>query len=123
MSEGALRVRLLRARRALRAALSADDDLRAQLEDLGLTLPASDGWQESRIWCPFCGASYLRYRIDRETGEYAFHCAGGCAGLPVAGRAKGPRSGERGQQPQIASRAPLSHARFSLPHRLLTTLG
>ena len=89
VSEGALRVRLSRARRAVRAALSADNDLRAQLEDLGHTLPASDGWQESRIWCPFCGASYLRYRIDRETGEYAFHCAGGCAGRAVAGSAKG----------------------------------
>jgi RNA polymerase sigma factor (sigma-70 family) len=88
VSDGALRARLMRARQAMRAALAADGDLRDQLEDLGLTLPATDGWQDSRIWCPFCGASYLRYRIDRETGEYAFHCAGGCAGHAVAGGAK-----------------------------------
>ena len=88
VSEGALRVRLARARQALREALAADDDLRAQLEDLGLTLPTSNGWTESRIWCPFCGASRLRYRIDRETGEYAFHCAGRCAGRAVAGAAR-----------------------------------
>lgn len=85
VSEGALRVRLTRARQAIREALGADDDLRAQLDDLGLTLPAASGWIESRIWCPFCGASYLRYRIDRETGEYAYHCAGDCAGHAVAG--------------------------------------
>ena len=88
VSEGALRVRLLRARRALREALGADDNLREQLEDFGLTLPIRNNWQESRIWCPFCGANYLRYRIDRETGEYAFHCVGLCAGLTVAGAAK-----------------------------------
>ncbi len=89
VSDSALRVRLLRARRALREAIGVDGELRARLEDLGLTLPASDGWQESRIWCPFCGANYLRYRVDRDTGEYAFHCAGPCAGRAVAGAAKG----------------------------------
>jgi RNA polymerase sigma factor (sigma-70 family) len=87
VSEGALRVRLARARQALRQALGADADLRAQLEDVGLTVPASDGWAESRIWCPFCGASHLRYRVNHETGAYQFHCAGRCAGRAVAGEA------------------------------------
>lgn len=87
VSEGALRVRLQRARQALRDALGADNDLRAQLEDLGLTLPVTNSWIESRIWCPFCGASHLRYHIDRETGSYTFMCAAGCAGRTVAGGA------------------------------------
>ncbi len=90
VSAGALRVRLLRARQAMRQALGADNNLRAQLEDLGLTLPTSDGWVESRIWCPFCGASHLRYHIDRETGSYAFVCAAKCAGLGIASADRAP---------------------------------
>ena len=85
LSEGAVRVRLHRGRQALRRALTGE--LRAEAEALDLTLPAAPVWQESRIWCPFCGASHLRYRIDRETGEYAFLCASGCEGHAVAGRA------------------------------------
>lgn len=82
-TEGNVRVRLHRGRQALRLALSGD--LRAEAESLGLTLPTESVWTESRMWCPFCGASHLRYRIDRETGEYAFHCASECAGYAVAG--------------------------------------
>lgn len=85
LSEGAVRVRLHRGRQALRRALTGE--LRAEAEALDLTLPAAPIWQESRIWCPFCGVSHLRYRIDRETGEYAFVCAGACEGQAVAGRA------------------------------------
>ncbi len=85
LSEGAVRVRLHRARQTLRRALSGD--LRAEAEALDLTLPAAPIWTESRIWCPFCGVGHLRYRVDRETGEFAFHCSGGCGGMAVAGRA------------------------------------
>ncbi len=86
LSEGAVRVRLYRGRQALRRALSGE--LRAEAEALDLMLPAAPDWIESRIWCPFCGASHLRYRVNRETGEYSFHCAGGCnGGMAVAGRA------------------------------------
>lgn len=89
-TSGAQRARLTRARKALRQAISADADLRAALEDIGLTLPASNGWTDSRIWCPFCGASYLRYRIDYPTGEYAIVCAARCGGGAVAGGACNP---------------------------------
>ncbi|HEY7849557.1 MAG TPA: sigma-70 family RNA polymerase sigma factor, partial [Ktedonobacterales bacterium] len=85
LSEGAVRVRLHRGRQALRLALSGD--LRAEAESLELTLPATPMWRESRIWCPFCGASHLRYRIDRESGAYNFHCAGACGGMAVVGSA------------------------------------
>jgi RNA polymerase sigma factor (sigma-70 family) len=85
LSEGAVRVRLHRARQTLRRALSGD--LRAEAEALDLTLPAAPIWTESRIWCPFCGVGHLRYRVDRETGEFAFHCSGGCCAMTVAGRA------------------------------------
>jgi len=85
LSEGAVRVRLYRGRQALRRALCGE--LRAEAESLDLMLPAAPVWTESRIWCPFCGSSHLRYRIDRETGEYAFVCAGECAGYAVVGNA------------------------------------
>jgi RNA polymerase sigma-70 factor (ECF subfamily) len=95
VSKGAHRARLTRARQAARAALSADSELRIQLEELGLILPADDHWVNTRIWCPFCGASYLLYRIDREHGDYAIRCASGCDGrrggvLAVAGCAHSP---------------------------------
>ncbi|HEY7849565.1 MAG TPA: RNA polymerase sigma factor, partial [Ktedonobacterales bacterium] len=86
LSEGAVRVRLHRGRQALRRALSGD--LRAEAEALDLALPAAPDWLESRIWCPFCGASHLRYRINRATGEYTIRCARRCGnGMAVAGRA------------------------------------
>lgn len=85
LSEGAVRVRVHRGRQLVRRALSGD--LRAEAEALDLVLPEASAWLDSRIWCPFCGSSHLRYQVDRATGEYAFHCAGGCAGHAVAGRA------------------------------------
>jgi RNA polymerase sigma-70 factor (ECF subfamily) len=89
-SQGAYRARLTRARRAARAALSADSDLRGQLETFGLLLPGDVHWIESRIWCPFCGIGYLRYRIDREQGDFSIRCASGCEGLSVAGYGRDP---------------------------------
>lgn len=85
LSEGAVRVRLHRGRQAVRQALSGA--LRSEAEALDLALPATPIWTESRIWCPFCGVGHLRYRVDRETGEFAFLCTGGCKGMAVAGRA------------------------------------
>lgn len=85
LTEVAVRVRLYRGRQALRRIIYGE--LRAEAAALDLTLPAEPIWTESRIWCPFCGSSHLRYRIDRETGEYAFICMGACAGNAVAGNA------------------------------------
>jgi RNA polymerase sigma-70 factor (ECF subfamily) len=83
LSEGAARVRLHRGRQALRLALSGA--LRPEAEALDLALPAAPNWTVSRIYCPFCGVGRLRYRVDRATGEFAFHCTGPCEGTAVAG--------------------------------------
>lgn len=83
LSEGAVRVRLHRGRQAVRQALSGA--LRPEAEALDLALPAAPIWTESRIWCPFCGMGHLRYRVDRATGEFAFHCTGPCEQMAVAG--------------------------------------
>jgi RNA polymerase sigma-70 factor (ECF subfamily) len=59
----ALEARLHRARRRLRQVLSGD--LRAQAEDVGLSLDADDEtttalWRDTRLWCPSCARHRLR---------------------------------------------------------------
>jgi RNA polymerase sigma factor (sigma-70 family) len=79
LSEGALRVRLHRGKLALRQALTPTDSANTQ-----------DGWQATRIWCPFCGRRRLEIWLDRATGTYAFRCAGPCAtGIVMLGAAIG----------------------------------
>ena len=54
LSEGALRVRLHRGKLALRQALTPANAIDAQ-----------DGWQATRIWCPFCGSRRLESRLKK----------------------------------------------------------
>jgi RNA polymerase sigma factor (sigma-70 family) len=68
LSEGALRVRLHRGRMALRQALTFANSTSAR-----------DGWQATRIWCPFCGRRRLEYGLEKATGSYAFRCSSPCA--------------------------------------------
>jgi RNA polymerase sigma-70 factor (ECF subfamily) len=68
LSEGALRVRLHRGKLALRQALTP-----ASAND------AQDGWQETRIWWPFCGKRRLERWSARDSDAYVFRCAGPCA--------------------------------------------
>lgn len=77
ISEGNLRIRLMRGRAALRGALTSD--LREDALALGLALPdVSDAaeWQATRIWCPGCGRSTVQYKFERATGDIAFRCTG-----------------------------------------------
>jgi RNA polymerase sigma-70 factor (ECF subfamily) len=67
LSEGALRVRLHRGKLALRQALTPASATDAQ-----------DGWQETRIWCPFCGKRRLKRWIESESDAYSFRCSGPC---------------------------------------------
>jgi RNA polymerase sigma-70 factor (ECF subfamily) len=76
LSEGTLRARLHRGRLALRRVLATD--LRADATALGLALPEAPQWQETRIWCPFCGRFRLRCYRDPGRGELAYRCAGDC---------------------------------------------
>jgi RNA polymerase sigma factor (sigma-70 family) len=71
LSEGALRVRLHRGKLALRQALTPASAIDAQ-----------DGWQETRIWCPFCGKRWLKRWMESESDAYSFRCSGPC----VSGR-------------------------------------
>jgi RNA polymerase sigma-70 factor (ECF subfamily) len=76
LREGALRARLHRGRQMLRRVL--EDDLRADALTWGLLATDEPQWQETRIWCPFCGIHHLACRLDREAGAFSFRCAGAC---------------------------------------------
>jgi RNA polymerase sigma-70 factor (ECF subfamily) len=70
MSLGALELRLHRARRRLRQALSGE--LRAAAEEFGLLLnpDAAMDWRDTRKWCPLCGKRRLRGAFDHHpSGE------------------------------------------------------
>ena len=82
LGAGALRARLHRGRRMLRRVL--EDDMRRDALAAGLLLtetdetPAEPQWQNTRIWCPFCGVYRLECWLDGETGAFQFRCAGAC---------------------------------------------
>jgi RNA polymerase sigma factor (sigma-70 family) len=76
LREGALRARLHRGRQMLRRVL--EDDLRADALTWGLLATDEPQWQETRIWCPFCGIHHLSCRLDRDAGAFSFRCAGAC---------------------------------------------
>lgn len=81
LGAGALRARLHRGRRMLRRVL--EDDLRGDALTWGLLatdIEADEGppWQNTRIWCPFCGVHHLLCQLDREAGAFRFRCAGDC---------------------------------------------
>jgi RNA polymerase sigma factor (sigma-70 family) len=73
LSTGAVAVRLHRGRLALRRVLSTD--LRQAAASYDLPAPATEGWQETRIWCPICGQRRLSGRLVASTGELALRCA------------------------------------------------
>lgn len=76
LSEGAVEARLHRGKLFLRKLLAAD--LREEAESLGILVPAVPQWQNTRIWCPFCGRRYLEAWIDRGKGIAHYRCAGAC---------------------------------------------
>ncbi len=72
LSESAVKARLHRGRLALRHVLT--HELRDEATAFGLGESAGDTWQETRIWCPQCGASRMVVRFAGETGSVAFRC-------------------------------------------------
>lgn len=77
VTEDVVAQRLRRGKLELRRLLMTD--LRGEATSLGLDVPEASAWQETRIFCPFCGVNHLRCRIDRESGEAQYRCAGACA--------------------------------------------
>jgi RNA polymerase sigma-70 factor (ECF subfamily) len=79
VSTGAVAVRLHRGRLALQRVLTTD--LREAAASYGMSAPADQDWQETRIWCPICGQRRLIGRLVTSIGELALRCAG-CTSAP-----------------------------------------
>lgn len=84
LSEGALGVRLHRGKLALRRVLATA--LREDAAAYGLSGPAADGWQETRIWCPLCGQHRVRGKFSASNlpvspGDLMLRCPS-CHTLP-----------------------------------------
>jgi RNA polymerase sigma-70 factor (ECF subfamily) len=73
LSEGAVKVRLHRGKLALRRLLLAE--FAESAHSYGLA-PSSGGWEETRLWCTFCGERRLLGRLRRDTpdGEFVLRC-------------------------------------------------
>ena len=72
MSESALAARLHRGKQALRRVLVTE--LRDEAASYGLAPAEDDGWRETRIWCPVCGARRFVGRLTPETDTFALRC-------------------------------------------------
>lgn len=76
VSEGAVKLRLHRGKLALRRALL--DEFPDTAQAYGLAPPATETWQETRLWCISCGQRRLLGRIKRGDGpgEFSLRCLG-----------------------------------------------
>jgi len=74
LREDTLKVRLHRARRALRQQLATG--LGPAASDWGLTTARVDEGMETRIWCPRCGVRRLLGRFMTPPGQFALRCPG-----------------------------------------------
>jgi RNA polymerase sigma-70 factor (ECF subfamily) len=75
LSEGAVSLQLKQGRLRLKRLLSTE--LREHAEAYGLYDAASDGWRETRVWCPRCGARTLVARLGTSADDtVAFRCPG-----------------------------------------------
>jgi RNA polymerase sigma-70 factor (ECF subfamily) len=72
MSESALAARLHRGKRALRHVLATE--LRDEAAPYGLAPAEDNGWRETRIWCPECGARRFAGRLAPESDTFALRC-------------------------------------------------
>ena len=72
MSESALAARLHRGKQALRHVFATE--LRDEAVSFGLVPAEDDGWRETRIWCPECGARRFAGRLAPETDTFALRC-------------------------------------------------
>jgi RNA polymerase sigma-70 factor (ECF subfamily) len=72
VSESALAARLHRGKQALRHIFATE--LRDEAVSFGLAPAEDDGWRETRIWCPVCGARQFAGRLASETDTFALRC-------------------------------------------------
>lgn len=87
LTENAVGARIHRGRQALKGAL-ARPEIGADAVSYGLVDPDDVGWQETRVWCPFCGRNRLALRIEAGTGMIFARCPGSCSrhGTVIGGK-------------------------------------
>ncbi len=74
LSENALTVRLHRGKLSLRRALATH--FPAEATAYGLLDADDGGWQETRMWCNYCGQHRMQGQWDREHSTMRLRCAG-----------------------------------------------
>jgi RNA polymerase sigma factor (sigma-70 family) len=75
MTENTAAVRLHRGKQTLRRVLTTD--LREEAATFGLISSENAGWQETRLWCPFCGKQRLHAGPGRMTDpDFRITCRG-----------------------------------------------
>ena len=74
LSEGAVKMKLQRGKLVLRRLLTTE--LREEAAGYGLVESGADQWQESRIWCPYCGGHHLLgyFSHDERDGAFILRC-------------------------------------------------
>jgi RNA polymerase sigma factor (sigma-70 family) len=87
LTENAVGVRIHRGKQALKGAL-ARPEIGADAVSYGLVDPDDVGWQETGVWCPFCGRNRLALRIETRTGMIFARCTGSCSrhGTVIGGK-------------------------------------
>ena len=71
LSEGAVGMRLVRGKLAVRRALAVE--LREEAKSYGLSSTV-ERWEQTRIWCPSCGSAKLRCVIDAANQTFVARC-------------------------------------------------
>lgn len=71
LTEGAVKMRLKRGKRALRTVLMTE--FPNQVAAYGMS-SAPSSQQATNIWCPLCGTTKLRATLDREVGDFTLWC-------------------------------------------------
>jgi RNA polymerase sigma-70 factor (ECF subfamily) len=72
LTAGATAARLHRGKLALRRLFTTT--LRAEAASYGLVSTEDEGWRQTRIWCPECGAQRLLGRLESDDGLFMLRC-------------------------------------------------
>ena len=72
ISEKALAVRVHRAKAALKQVFGTN--LAQEAAAFGMGLPDTQGWHQTRLWCPTCGQSRLEGCFVQENAELSLQC-------------------------------------------------
>jgi RNA polymerase sigma-70 factor (ECF subfamily) len=76
LSEGAVKVKVHRGKLALQRVLTTQ--FRAEAAAYGFVAPQVDDWQETRMWCAYCGQRRLWGHFPKDVGVLRLRCPACC---------------------------------------------